>query len=245
MKKLLIRIIEKVKYFNRIITVPIISKKCRFRVHSKLEESLFRKHEENKLLLLLTEKLIADDVIYDIGAHAGYHSIFLASQLGKDGIVIAFEPNPNCYRFLVENISLNPELMIEPIQAAICDNTGTVKLSYGKAYERSARLDEDENWNIMDISSYTIDGFSRENKSPTILKIDVEGAENLVVTGAVETLKFGKIREILLEFHPALINGGMSTINEIRKQLYNYGYHECFYFERRDQFHILFEKKNK
>lgn len=229
-------------YFSRTITIMCRNQCVRLRVHSKFEENLFRNHEEKNLLVMLSEKLRPNDIIYDVGSHAGYHSIFLSSQLGKEGVVFAFEPNPNCFKYLKENISLNPKLRINAFQIGITDEIGNAILSFGEAYERSARLGADENWDVTEIETYSIDEFAERHVNPTILKIDVEGAEDLVIKGAQNLLKTGDIRLILLELHPTLISGGEDAVKKLRHTVCDYGYIEKYEELRRQQIHILYEK---
>lgn len=47
------------------------------------------------------------DVFIDVGAHIGKYTILVAKIVGKEGLVIAIEPNPENYETLLENIKLN------------------------------------------------------------------------------------------------------------------------------------------
>jgi len=239
----LMKYMKNLLYFNRTITISSRSQSIRFRVHSRFEENLFRNHEENNLLIMLSEKLRPNDIIYDVGSHAGYHSIFLASQLGNEGMVFAFEPNPNVFKYLMKNISLNRGLKIYAFQVAITDKVGKASLSFGEVYDRSARLGVEANWNVTEVETYSIDEFAkRKVHNPTVMKIDVEGAEDLVIKGALNSLKNGDVRVILLELHPTILNGGEKNANELRNTITDCGFTETFVQPRRQQIHILYEQ---
>lgn len=45
-------------------------------------------------------QLLPGDVILDIGAHVGYYSEYAAEKVGKDGLVIAVEPEPENFKLL-------------------------------------------------------------------------------------------------------------------------------------------------
>lgn len=60
--------------------------------------------EENQFLskLILTNK-----TVYDIGANIGIFSLFFANAVTSNGKLVAFEPNPVCFKQLSDNIEIN------------------------------------------------------------------------------------------------------------------------------------------
>ena len=158
--------------------------------------------------------------IYDIGAHVGFHSLYFARLVGSEGRVYAFEPNPkNVERFsfvLAENKDLSPIVTI--CDAALSDKKGTEKFSMNSDVEsgRSSGsfIDSaDTMWDReafkergffeIEVKTIPLDSLKSEmgfDRAPDVMKIDVEGAESLVLKGASETIK--KYRPlILLEVH--------------------------------------------
>jgi FkbM family methyltransferase len=160
----------------------------------------------------------------------------------EEGCVFAFEPNPNCFGYLKQNIALNQGLRIHAFEMAISDKVGKAKLSFGGVYDRSARLGSEEEWDLKDVVTCSVDEFVRAHPFPTILKIDVEGAENLVINGALNSLENDSLRAILLELHPTMLSGQEETASELRCIVKACGFVEVLVKSRRDQMHILFEK---
>ena len=116
--------------------------------------------------------------VLDIGANIGNHSIFFATVCGAK--VVAFEPNDHNYGMLLMN-SINKQ--ITPMRMLIGDsdkytcesidsaNMGTVKYMKSKVGETATAIDT---LKLNDIA---------------LIKIDVEGMELEVLSGAMQTIK--------------------------------------------------------
>lgn len=149
------------------------------------------------------ELLKSSSTIFDIGANAGHVGIALSSRYCRNGgIVYAFEPDPENFKRLTENIKLNPFLKIHAKPIALQDDH---KLDFSPFNIRRA-VDNDKNMNfglssLVDISLHkrskinvktsTIDNEVKKLgiKKIDFIKIDVEGAENLVLRGGIETIR--------------------------------------------------------
>lgn len=235
----IINALKNITFREHTIDLDFYSNPVKLRVHTPFEKKLFTNHEEKPILDKFSGLLLPDDIIYDIGSHAGYHSVYLASQL-KNGKVIAFEPNPNCYEYLEENIDLNPQLNIFSENVAISNNNGVADFSFGAPYERSARLENNPEWNVIKTKIIALDEYSKNHEAPTVLKIDVEGAEDLVINGAKQMLK--NVRMIFLELHLTMIQGGKEGAQHLRNEIIEFGFKETFVQPRRDEMHIFYEK---
>lgn len=168
--------------------------------------------------------------ILDIGAHIGFDTLIFAKQVGKKGKVIAFEPNLFNRKRLELNCAQNPELKkrIEIQDVAVSNTIGTADFlmtdtvdgwtSSGsfldtahthmehKVYERELGFQR------IRVPVLTLDAFVQDQHLvPDILKIDVEGAEYLVLQGAKKVLLKHK-PIVFMELHSifsALLVGGI------------------------------------
>lgn len=126
----------------------------------------------------------ADSIVFDLGANVGYYTL-LAAKLAASGRVVAFEPEPRNAAFLRANIAVNDCRNVTVHELAIAAGTGISRFKYGRGLGTGA-LSQDGGLQVKTIS---LDEFVAETHlQPTHLKIDVEGAENAVLFGGLETL---------------------------------------------------------
>ena len=134
------------------------------------------------------------DVILDVGANAGLYTILAARIVGPHGHVFAFEPDDRAVALLRRNIALNGLTNVTVIEAAVSNETGQRNFAAASDIAMSSlaathRDDQQiQSWRTVDtlrlddaLGKYGIE-------RPTFLKIDVEGAEQLVVEGATGLL---------------------------------------------------------
>lgn len=146
------------------------------------------------------------DVVLDIGANTGIYALLSAAE--RDTLIHAFEPVRVVYKMLEENLALNRALMshIKPHQIAIGAEDGMVTMYVPKdGWVDVASLDQDftrshstgENLREEVCVGMKLDTFLTKEaisrQSRILCKVDVEGAENLVLTGAKDTIMNGNI----------------------------------------------------
>ena len=144
----------------------------------------------------LIKNLSKGDIFFDIGANQGYYSILSSKLVGDSGKVVAFEPDPNVFKILQKNKRDNMTIL----NYAVSDENGPVELysfsslstlsTLVKTY--SAMVAEERKFKPVrfTVKSITLDSFCSNFKLiPTFMKVDVEGAEFLVLKGAETILK--------------------------------------------------------
>jgi FkbM family methyltransferase len=146
--------------------------------------------------------LNSDDTFYDIGANVGTYTCFAAAELGPSRTV-AFEPEPENANRLEENLARN-DLDAEVIQVALSDTDGTVDLSLtgDEAGEGEHSIATNDGGQTLEVKTARGDSILEKRKlpKPTVVKIDVEGAELSVLQGLRETLD-ENCRLIFVELH--------------------------------------------
>ena len=128
--------------------------------------------------------------VFDIGANIGYYTLLARSLVGSEGRVFAFEPHPEAYEKLKENIKLNGYTNVIPLNKAVSNKSGRTKFYLHSDSGRSSLLHpEDENkW--IEVETIVLDEFiEREGVTPDIIKMDIEGAEPLALEGMRKLLK--------------------------------------------------------
>jgi FkbM family methyltransferase len=143
--------------------------------------------------------------IIDVGAYIGDSALILSKYTTKK--VYAFEPFLDGFKELNNNIELNKNNNIVPVNLGISNRTGTEKLYFGDGLSISTNdsdtsLSKGACTNIVEINITTIDSYSEEhNLDIGIIKIDAEGAEPKVLQGAINTIKRQKPIILLSIYH--------------------------------------------
>jgi len=168
-------------------------------------------------------------VVWDIGAHFGYHSLCFASLVGDKGRVVAIEPNKFNIKRFKQHLKYNHDLekRITILECALSDKNGNEDFIFINEVDDSRssgshlegvlppeQLSVYKGFAKTKVKTVTMDSLIGKNKipSPDILKIDVEGAEWLVLKGGKKYLE--KYKPILLiEIHNIL------QMYEIQKML--------------------------
>jgi FkbM family methyltransferase len=140
---------------------------------------------------LLSKLLRKGDIVFDIGANIGTHSIAFARAVGTAGKVFAFEPQPSIAQLLMTTIELNELNNVEVIQSVVCesgklqfklDPEDAEKIAGNQAGVSFVNMERPEG----DIPSTTLDQFMP--LTPRLIKIDAEGMEINVLNGAIEMI---------------------------------------------------------
>jgi FkbM family methyltransferase len=175
--------------------------------------------------------------VYDIGANIGLHAIFMAKLTGPGGRVIAFEPSPPNLRIIEYHKRMNKLNHLEVHRYAVSDvdqthlpffllNAGDHSgnsLTFGRKEVPNLDRELHQNQREIDVECVSVDGFARRNRHrPQLIKIDVEGAELLVLKGASQTL--AECRPIvILAIHPWWLPKGQ-TPDDVVSFLSSHGY---------------------
>jgi FkbM family methyltransferase len=152
------------------------------------------------------------DVVYDVGSNIGLYSLYLAKRMKGRCTILSFEPESLNFSKLNINIHLNGlENTIIPYCLAIGVETRVDKF-YVNTFQAGAALhalkEPVDNLNkefspqhLQGIMSVSLDELttSLEASFPNHLKIDVDGAEEMVVNGGVKTLSDNRVKSVLVE----------------------------------------------
>ena len=170
--------------------VEVFGHRMRIRPHANLAEKrmLFTpQYFDPAERALLARALPADAVFVDIGANVGAYSFYAAHVAGPQARIVAIEPQPAIHRRLVDNIGFNPGVPIEPLALAVADVDGPIQLFVdpGNAGETSMRriAGPGPGAATLEVQARPLAVLVGELGLPRIdaLKIDVEGAEDLIL----------------------------------------------------------------
>jgi FkbM family methyltransferase len=136
------------------------------------------------------------DVCIDIGANVGAHTLLAAHAVGPTGRVHAIEASPTIYRRLLRNLEINHFNQVRPYNVAVTDKAGPVTVFLHDARNLGATtIVTSEAGNRPTTEEGVVEGRPladivsiEEIKAARLIKIDVEGAEWMVVWGMRDIL---------------------------------------------------------
>jgi hypothetical protein len=225
------------QFVHRIDSGPAKGLKLLIRLPN--DKNMWKGTYENEFCKRLHENVVQGDVCYDIGAFRGYTAGVLA--LAGASCVLAFEPMPENQQTIKSVLSLNPDLRIDLFPMAVAGSIGeqSLEINSDLSMNKLGPISAEKRSNEIRVKTVTVDWIAKETqKWPSLLKIDVEGAEVSVLSGAVESLK-RSVRSIFLEIHNS------KAEHECRSILEKLGF-ECIWKEHdwgRFANQTMFEKR--
>lgn len=197
-----------------------------------VKRNIQRFKSEKEVIMDLIQEVSEDDVVYDIGANTGIYTLFLSNKCSK---VVAFEPYPPNVSLLKKDILRNDAKNVEVYKIALSDSNDAVSfnlpdekdIGYG-----SASINVQDTKETVKIPTYSGDKLIAEKElpNPTILKIDVEGAEPLVIDGLKDTITSSECRLVYCEVHTGNVEHRPSiydfdkTLSDVKAQFREWGF---------------------
>ena len=165
---------------------------------------------EDSLLSLLRP----GDVVYDIGANIGWYSLLAARTVGPSGTVLAFEPDLANADLVKRNAASNRFANVTVVPAAVSDQDGWATfLDKGSLMGRLDKDDDDAQAKRRASRDQRVNGSSpvpvisldtwiraTGQPAPTMIKVDIEGAEIGALRGMADTLRTAR-PTLIIELH--------------------------------------------
>jgi FkbM family methyltransferase len=202
----------------------------------------FHGRSRERLTMELFRELVEPgNFVMEVGGHIGYISLHLASLVGRSGRVLVFEPGENNLSYLRRNIAGKPHVTL--VEKAASNQNGVAQfrlesltgqnnslLTEYRVLEdnmRSAGVSNVET-SVVSVDCVRIDDFIAQNglSAPTLIKIDIEGAEHMALQGLVKTLRqrgvaiMVEVTENQPEVFRMLVDAGYRLFNDQRVELH-------------------------
>jgi FkbM family methyltransferase len=158
---------------------------------------------ENDLCEIIEKYLKPGMTCADVGAHVGYMTLLMASRVGREGRVFAFEAYPSNAAYIVKNAATNglSQCVIVENKAVSDGKDSVVKLRFGR--DRSTaewNIARDRHHQGIPVQALSLDGYFEGASRLDFIKMDIEGAEEFALTGMAHVLKV--LRPVMcIEFH--------------------------------------------
>jgi FkbM family methyltransferase len=156
----------------------------------------------------------------DIGANHGYYTMLMADAVGRHGRVLAIEPNPRLAALLALSVEVN----------GFTERTTIVQKAASDGASRCARLVVPSQRgacaticrpatavdDVVDVETATVDELTAGWPRVDLVKVDAEGAEELIWRGMRRTIERNPALTILLEFVPSRYRDPEGLVQNIR-----------------------------
>ena len=153
-------------------------------------------HEFEDMSLLL-DFLREGDLFIDVGSNVGSYTILACGAKKARGF--AFEPVPNTYKKLQENIRLNHiENIVHTFNIGLGANVGELSFTSSMDCMNHALSDGEVDSEAIIVTVSTLDLILKD-ESPILIKIDVEGFETCVLQGSENTLSKPSLKVVIME----------------------------------------------
>ncbi|MEZ0266952.1 MAG: FkbM family methyltransferase [Phycisphaerae bacterium] len=167
-------------------------------------EDLVESNWDDLLQTAFTAEIKGKRRFFDVGANWGFYVLLAGKYRDKGCEVVAFEPHPQSAAELQTQVVLNGMSGdTRVVQAAVSDTVGTIEFAdTGSAIgQMIASVDKDKlGQRMLKVPTMTLDGAAEQFGMPDLVKLDVEGAENLVMAGATKVFTEGR-PTLLVEIH--------------------------------------------
>ena len=167
--------------------------------------------EELRRMSFLDKFIKKGMTVYDIGANNGQITLYLSKLVGNEGSVYSFEPSPEDFNFLNDNLYLNGIRNVFTVKSAISDIDGKEQFLYNSKQNTKGKIKSVSHINFQNlpdteefiVNTFCLDTFVIDkNKKADFIKIDVEGSAAKVLKGAKNIIGNGR-PYIYIELHNA------------------------------------------
>ena len=160
----------------------------------------------------------------DVGANVGFFSLRFAEWVGDSGKVISIEPEDRNYDSLISALERKGLLgRVDPLKAVAAAEQGTALLEINPLHPADHKLSRDGAG--LPVTAVTLDALVPDKRylKPALIKIDVQGAEMLVLKGAAGILRTAA-PALFIELHEEGLSKFDTSVSAILDHLADYGY---------------------
>jgi len=185
----------------------------------------------------LMERLVKPGMrVVNCGANIGYYTLHLARWVGREGEVIAFEPDPNCVRLLKKNAEANGLQNIKGEPLAVADKPSTRELYFCEENRGDHRLFNNEaDREALQVQATSLDEYFPAGTRVDLIKMDIQGSELQALNGMTRVLSENPEAMVLSEFCPTLLEGSGASGAEFLSRLDELGYDVQFVNETKNR----------
>jgi FkbM family methyltransferase len=186
--------------------------------------AIYKQYFEAGPIDRLREFVPDGSLVIDVGANVGFFSLRFAKWVGDEGKVISIEPEDHNYNSLISTLRRKGLLdRVDALKAVAAAEPGKMFLEINPLHPADHKLSWDGTG--LSVTAVTLDDLVQEkgHLKPALVKIDVQGAEMLVLKGAEGILKIaGPV--LFVELHEEGLSKFGTSISAILDHLSERGY---------------------
>lgn len=157
----------------------------------------FKKSFEYSTMALFASLIKPGHVVIDVGANTGLTAIMFSKLAGIEGKIFSYEPDPETFVALNKNIQANEAGNVSTFNYALSDTESNITMQHYDPGNAAPGFSDSFNYiqkteqTAGGLKAYPMDGLDHLNglKKIDLLKVDVEGAELLVLKGAEQLIR--------------------------------------------------------
>jgi FkbM family methyltransferase len=171
---------------------PVVSGALTLRVYERLETEV------------LSREIKPGMTVLDVGGNIGYFTALFAKWVGTTGRIHVFEPEPENLIWLRKTIALNGFTNVQIHETAVADYTGKGELFLSEDNSGDHRLTPVAGSRSIAVNVVDLDSFiaGATNLRVDFIKMDIQGAEALALSGMMGLLRANRQIKIFSEFWP-------------------------------------------
>ena len=202
---------------------------------------------EREQIQKFMELLKPGDVVWDVGTFIGMYSLFSSHAVGSKGKIYSFEPEPKTAQRAQRNFDLNGSTTIRLLECALGAEDGLATIYPSKADENaihSLKPNARRQTEGIQITVHRGDSLVEKNEAelPNAIKMDIEGAEHLALSGMQNILNDRRCRMIFLELHPEDLPAFGASAEQVRELIQSAGFKLDHEQKRGSEFHQFYLK---
>jgi FkbM family methyltransferase len=186
--------------------------------------AIYKQYFEAGPIYRLREFVPSGSLVIDVGANVGFFSLRFAKWVGDGGKVISIEPEDRNYDSLVSALKREDLLnRVHALKAVAAAMPGMMFLEINPLHPADHKLSRDGTG--LPATAVTLDDLVKDKSDlrPALVKIDVQGAEMLVLKGAANILKIAG-PALFIELHEEGLSKFGTSVSAILNHLSEYDY---------------------
>ena len=186
---------------------------------------------EPDLASFIGSRLKQGDVFVDVGANIGYDAMLASQRVGANGRVVAIEASPAVFDRLLGTLRLNDAPRnVRAINKAVAERAGTLNIYAGPAHNvgLTTTVQRGAMPQVASVEALPLGDLLADDEFSRIrlIKIDVEGGEDAVLTGMIACIdRLPHDVEIAVELSPMWWGDQRKTAADVLQPIIERGFH--------------------